>query len=515
MIHHTTLLVLLIAGFAALIAMASWFAHRSYRHFLQKARGPASAALPVAGPPTPLDTLLEPLEAQRPGQNGLMLLLDNADAFAARALSAAEAGRSLDLMYYIWSTDRAGWLLIDALHTAAERGVRIRLLLDDVNVQGFDPAFLALGQHRMIEVRLFNPTRHHGHALRRVLEMALGLSRFNRRMHGKLWIADGRLAIIGGRNIGNTYFGADEGNRMSVDADVMLVGEQVAEVSAVFDSFWNLGLSLPIIAIWPSFKVSRPAFCKRLSRRVSSAPSRRFMAQCLQGRTAHGFLTESLRWTSKVQLLADPPDKVYGQRSAHWMSTAVAGLLASAQSEVRLITPYFVPGHAGIAGLTRLAERGVKVSLLTNALSSTDFVLVYGTYRLYRSALLAAGAVVHEYSRPALPGRRRDLLHSKIFLMDGQQAIVGSLNFDLRSAETNTELGLLFEEPALLAELTLKCASLCAPDQAYHVTLEGRAVHWAVARPGLPRDMTVEPEAAWHKRAISWVVGQLPIQGFL
>lgn len=470
MVHHSTILIAWIAGFAALIALALWLAHRSYRGFLQRARGPASAALPVAGPPTPLDKLLAPLETRHSGQSGLMLLLDNADAFTARALSAAEAGRSLDLMHYIWSTDRAGWLLIDALHAAAERGVRIRLLLDDVNVQGLDPAFLALGQHPMIEVRLFNPTRHHGHALRRTLEPAMGLSRFNRRMHGKLWIADGRLAIIGGRNIGNTYFGADEGNRMSVDADVMPVGSKVAEVSAVFDSFWNLGLSLPIIAIWPSFKLSRPMFCKRLARRVSSAPSRRFMAQSLQGRTAQGFLTEGLRWTAKVELLADPPDKVYRQQSAHWMATAVAGLLAAARSDVRLITPYFVPGQDGIAGLTRLAERGVKVSLLTNALSSTDSVLVYGAYRLYRGQLLAAGADVYEYSKQALPGRRRDPLYSKIFQMDGRQAILGSLNFDLRSAVTNTELGLLFEEPALLAELSRKCDSLCAPDQAYHVT---------------------------------------------
>lgn len=515
MIHHGTLLVVWIIGFATLIAFASWLAHRSYRRFLQKARGPASTALPVAGQPTPLDALLAPLEARHSGQSGLRLLLDNGDAFAARALSAAQAGRSLDLMYYIWSTDLAGWLLIDALHSAAERGVRIRLLLDDVNVQGFDPAFLALSQHPLIEVRLFNPTRHHGHALRRTLELILGLSRFNRRMHGKLWIADGRLAIIGGRNIGDTYFGADEGNRMSVDTDVMLLGDKVAEVSTVFDNFWNLGLSLPILAIWPNFKVSRPMFCKNLERRVGSTLSCRFMAQALQGRTADSFLTEGLRWTSKVQLLADPPDKAYGQHSAPWMSTAVAGVLAAAQSEVRLITPYFVPGNAGIAGLTRLAERGVKVSLLTNALSSTDFVLVYGAYRFYRGLLLAAGADIHEYSKVAFPGRKRDVLHSKVFLMDGRQAIIGSLNFDLRSAVTNTELGLLFEEPALMAELTRKCDSLCSPDQAYHVTRKGHAVHWAVSRPGFPKDMTVEPEAAWHKRAISWVVGQLPIQNFL
>ena len=171
--------------------------------------------------------------------------------------------------------------------------------------------------------------------------------------------------------------------------------------------------------------------------------------------------------------------------------------------------------HLRSATLTRLAERGVKVSLLTNALSSTDMVLVYGAYRLYRGPLLASGAAVYEYAKPVLPGRKRDVLHSKVFLMDGRQAIIGSLNFDLRSAVTNTELGLLFEEPDLMTELTRKFDSLCAPDQAYRVTRHGHALHWAVSRPGFPHDMTVEPEAAWHRRAMSWIVGRTPIQGFL
>lgn len=504
-----------IVAVAALVALASWAAHRSYRRFLQKARGPASAALRPGGAITPLDAVLGPLELQHNGQSGLMLLVDNTDAFAARALTTAQAGRSLDLMYYIWHTDLAGWLLIDALVAAADRGVRIRLLLDDVNVQGFDRTFLALSQHPMIEVRLFNPTRERGHVLRRMVEMVLGLSRFNRRMHGKLWIADGRLAVIGGRNIGNTYFGADEGNRMSIDVDVMLVGDKVADVSDVFDSYWNLGLSLPIVALWPAFKVNRRAFRGRLARHAVAPPSQVFLKQSLTGRTWPVFVTERLCWTDKVVLLADPPDKAYGLHSAPWMSTAVANLLASAIREVRLITPYFVPGRAGIAGLAQIAAREVKVSLITNALSSTDMVLVYGAYRHYREPLLAMGARIFEFAKPALPGHKRDVLHSKVFLIDGTQAIVGSLNLDLRSAFTNTELGLLFEEPALVAELSALFDTLSAPAQAYAVSTQHHAVRWRVARLGLPALMTVEPEAAWHRRTISWIVGHLPIQSYL
>ena len=278
-----------------LIGAASYLGRRSYRKFLRKARGPASQSLGRGDVPTELDKLLDPLEAQNNGQSGLATLLDNADAFAARALSAAQAGRSLDLMYYIWKTDLTGWLLLDALVAAADRGVRIRLLLDDVNVQGFDPAFLALTGHPLIEVRLFNPTRNRGHVVRRTFEMLLGLARFNRRMHGKLWVADGRVAIIGGRNIADTYFGTlDADTRTSVDADMLLVGPKVDAVTALFDSYWNLGLSMPILALWPGFKLNRTAFRHRLARHAGSDPSRHYLARTLVGRTAKAVLTGRL-----------------------------------------------------------------------------------------------------------------------------------------------------------------------------------------------------------------------------
>jgi cardiolipin synthase C len=500
---------------AALIAAASWWAHRTYRAFLKNARGPSSDALPVGGQQTPLDAMFAPLQAEHPGKSGLMLLLDNADAFAVRALSAAQAGRSLDLMYYIWRTDLTGWLLIDRLVAAADRGVRIRLLLDDVNVQGFDRTFLALTQHPLIDVRLFNPVRQRGHVLRRMVEMGLNLARFNRRMHGKMWIADGRLAILGGRNIADTYFGAEEGNRISVDADVMLVGPKVTDVAAVFDGYWNLGLSLPIVALWPAFKANKRSFRRRLARHVQSAASRRFATDVLDHRSPATLLTSGLRWTDQVQLLADPPDKAYGSHSSPWMETAVAGLLEGATTEIRLITPYFVPGPAGLAGLKRLAARGVGISLVTNALSATDLVTVHGAYRYYRAPMLAAGARVFEFSKPALNGDKRDMLHSKVFVVDGRQAMVGSLNFDLRSAYLNTELGLLFEEPHLVAELMTMFDTLSSPAQAYYVTCEGRALRWAVARPGVPAVMMVEPESGWSRRAVSWIVGHLPIQAYL
>lgn len=165
--------------------------------------------------------------------------------------------------------------------------------------------------------------------------------------------------------------------------------------------------------------------------------------------------------------------------------------------------------------LTGLAARGVKVSLITSALSAADFILVHGAYRYFRRPLLAAGAAIYEFSKPALAGQKRDVLHAKVFVIDGTQALLGSLNFDLRSAFTNTELGLLFEQPELIAELTALFAALSSPEWAYRVTCEANALHWAVARAGLPTVMTVEPEAGCLRRAVSWIVGQLPIQKYL
>ncbi|PTE21718.1 phospholipase [Cereibacter changlensis JA139] len=508
------LLFWLLWGVAA-IALLSLFTYRSWKRFARQARGPVTTALPRSGAATPLDLLFDPLEAAQPNVSALRNLLEPDEAFAARALSAASAGRSLDLMYYIWRTDITGWLLLAELLAAADRGVRIRLLLDDVNVQGFDRAFLALNQHRNVEVRLFNPTRNRGHALRRVLEMLLGLSRFNRRMHNKAWIVDGRLAILGGRNIGDTYFDAwDRGEAMSRDADVMLAGPKVAEVETLFDSYWNLGLALPILTLWPGFKVNMGAFHRRMARHTRSADARRFLMRTMEGRHL-AMLTDRLRFTDRITLLADPPDKALGRRSGPWMSDAINDLLENAKSEVRFVTPYFVPGNEGCKKLEDLAQRGVRLSILTNALAVTDMVLVHGAYRHYRLPLLKAGAEMHEFCPPPRRTGRRDLLHTKVFLIDGTKAVVGSLNFDLRSAYMNTELGVLFEEPQLVAELTAMFERHIAEDQAHSLSLERGRLRWSVERGGRPAQAAFEPDSPLTLRAVSWIVGHLPIQSYL
>ena len=510
----------------AVFAIGSAITFRSWHRFARRARGALGYALPRQGPPTALDQIFDKLEADSPRLNGVMSVFDNSNAFAARVHSAKLAGRSLDVMTYIWRTDLTGWLFLRDVLAAADRGVRVRLLLDDVAIQGFDPVFLALSQHKNIEVRLFNPLRNRGHVLRRILETALGLSRYNRRLHSKAWIADGRLGIVGGRNIADTYFGRSGRGisgmfftgirpRISRDADLMLCGPCVVELEAVFDSYWNLSLVLPIKALLPGLKISLKWFRRQVAKKCSATAAMDFMSDTLGDDNATNALTKGMYWTDKVRVLSDPPEKVFGRKKSAWMYEQVRDFLAAAQQDVRLITPYFVPGTDGLADLTAIARRGVKLSLLTNALAASDNILVHGAYRHYRAPLLAVGARLFEFAPSPQKGLRRDVLHSKVFIVDNSKVLIGSLNFDMRSAHTNAELGVIVEHPALAAEAMAAFDHDSGPSQAYALVYENKAIVWRVLRPDVPSRMTVEPEAALVWRALSWTVGHLPIHGWL
>jgi putative cardiolipin synthase len=504
-------LLLLLICLAGLAFLASILALRSYNRFAERARGPVVMSLPRGNTDTAIDRMIDPLQAAHSGLNGLANLIDPKDAFAARCLSADAAGRSLDIITYIWSTDTSGWLLIADVLAAADRGVRVRLLLDDINVQGFDLAFLGLTQHPNIEVRLFNPIRNRGHWLRRSAEFALGLSRFNRRMHGKVWIVDGRLAILGGRNIGDTYFGAPgTGARLSQDADMILVGPKLDDVATVFDSFWNMGLSLPILTLWPRFRINDKRFRRRLARHASAPIASAFHKQAIAGRSANDMLARPLRWTDDVTLLADPPDKALGRRKGPWLLDSIADVMANARSRVRMTTPYFVPGSGGLALLTALARRGVKLQVLTNALATTDLFSVHAAYTHYRPPLLAAGAELFEFAPPRRGLRKRALLHSKIFLIDDDRALVGSHNFDMRSAFINIEMGLLFREPTLVAELGQLFERQTDPGTCFAVTLHNGHLYWTTTLNGAPSRLAFEPEASAFRRLASWVIARMP-----
>lgn len=512
-----------ILGAALLFGLASVLALWSYGRFARQARGAPSQAIPP-GTDSAIDRLVAPLEAARSGQSGLAAVFDNHRAFALRALSARAAGRSLDMLYYIWRDDMTGRMLSRELLRAADRGVRVRLLLDDVNVQGFDPKYLALNGHPGIEVRLFNPIRNRGGYLRRGLEMLLGIVRFNRRMHCKAWIADGRLALVGGRNIGDTYFGAisrrlrSPGQRRnSRDLDLLLLGPSVRHSAEVFDAYWNSGLALPISALWKDHESDLARFRAELDAEQRTPAAVRYLRKSLgvQPALAGELKGLSLHWTDSVKVLADPPEKALGQGRDGWMPGELLPLMSQARFSVKLVTPYFVPGREGMAVLTGLASRGVRLQILTNALSVTNHTIVHGAYRRYRRALLAAGVALYEFAPPARRGRAGEMLHGKMFLIDHRQGFVGSFNFDLRSAFLNTEMGILFEDDALVGELSGEFARDISPARSHALQLQGRLLSWRLAGNRANRHKYHEPSAPPLRRGLSWVIGHLPIHSQL
>ena len=505
-----------VLGLAAAFGIASVVALHSYGSFAKKARGAPSQALPVTASDTPLDRLIAPELERHPGQTGLASVFDNKEAFALRAQSARAAERSIDALYYIWRDDMTGRLLARELIAAADRGVRVRLLLDDINVQGFDPSYLALDGHPGIEVRLFNPIRNRRSALRRGIELLLGLIRFNRRMHCKAWLADGRMALIGGRNVGDPDLGAADGRmRDGRDADLLVVGPSVQRASAVFDAYWNSGIALPISALWKDHRTNLPRFRAKLDAEATAMSARAYLDATLAGRDTEEALLPAARmvWTASARVVADPPEKALGTGRDRWMPAAIAAVVQGATTSLRLVTPYFVPGREGLAQLQEVAARGVHVQVLTNSLSATNHIFVHGAYRRYRRPLLAAGVALHEFAPiPHARGVER-MLHTKCLLVDGRTGFVGSFNFDLRSAFLNTEMGVLFDAPALVADLAAELDRDSAAAQAHRLSLQRGRLIWSHG--GLPAPMMHEPGAPATRRGVSWLIGHLPIHSLL
>ncbi|MBK5926494.1 phospholipase D-like domain-containing protein [Rhodobaculum claviforme] len=507
-----TLLVWL-AGLAVVFAAASYLALYSYGRFARQARGASSWVLPPAPADTALDRATAPLEAAHPGASGLGCVFDNRAALALRLASLRAAGRSLDMVSYIWRDDLGGQLLALEVLAAADRGVRVRLLLDDVNVQGVDPKFRALNGHPGVEVRLYNPVRNRRTAVRRGIEMLLMAVRFNRRMHAKLWIADTRVAITGGRNIGNEYFDVPSPRKRRVrDADLVLVGPLARAAGALFDTYWNSDQALPIAAFWRDYDAGLERFRERLAETAATPAARALLAHA----TGASPLPEGLCWSSGARLVADPPDKAMGRGREDWMPAALVPAMQGARTRLRLVTPYFVPGQEGAAELVALSARGVAVEVVTNALAVTNHLLVHGAYRRYRRPLLAAGVTLHEFAPAERRGTgRAPMLHSKMFTVDGRVGFVGSFNFDLRSAWLNIEAGVLFDDPALVAELEAEIDRLGAAERAYSLSIAGRRLCWTDGPRPDHAPILHEPDAGALRRGASWVIGHLPIHKYL
>jgi putative cardiolipin synthase len=481
-----------------------------------------------------LDRLLGPHLAAHPGQSGARLLPDGLDAFALRVLSARAAERSIDVQYYIWHSDATGQFLAHELLRAADRGVRVRMLLDDMDARSRDAALLAVDRHERVEIRLFNPFATRSGTWRTLRELFARGSHLNHRMHNKSWIADGQLAIVGGRNIGDEYFSASEVVNF-VDMDVLLAGAAVTQAMSHFDAYWNSAAAVPIAKlrrIGPS-KLRLRTVRSRLREATRAVRESQYVQVVRESPSLEALLhgEQRLTWSAQVEVIADDPAKASrGAQSVEnsrlqQVFDSVASAIDSTAAQLLLISPYFVPGARGSEALAQLAQRGARVSVLTNSLAATDVAAVHSGYSRYRTALLRAGVRLFEL-KPSVQadderrrmrlGSSRASLHTKAALVDGERIFVGSFNLDPRSAELNCEMGVWIGCAALAHELRAIYATALTPEVSFTVTLDAQGrPHWSETQYGRTFEYQHDPHAGWARRMVTWALQLLPIESQL
>jgi len=509
---------------AALLIAALIAAHIIFRP--PSLEGRTTSAAVAASPTTTLGRLALPAPAARKGRSGVIPLLDSADAFAARIALIRAAEAALDVQYYIWHRDATGLILLDELRKAAKRGVRVRLLLDDNGVSGLDDELAALDAMQNVEVRLFNPF-----ILRRVkpLGYIFDFLRLNRRMHNKSLTADGAASILGGRNIGDVYFGFGSGIQF-IDTDVMVAGQVATDIGTDFDRYWHSDSSHPVARI-----VSAPGDSS-LGRLVSDAKEaaiseegRRYFERLKESPVVSELLAGrlELEWTDIV-LVSDDPAKGLGRAAVKdLLFPRLMELLAQPTRSVDLVSAYFVPGRTFTKRLERLAGEGVRVRILTNSQAATDVVVVHSAYVKYRPPLLRAGVEIYELKpehaaqdeqepRRGLVGSSRASLHSKTLAIDGERIFIGSFNFDPRSLLLNTEMGVLIDSPRMAGALADAFSQRFAQVSYVPVLTEGGKIAWdETAADGVQMRHQAEPQTTVLSRLVLRFLGLLPIEELL
>jgi putative cardiolipin synthase len=458
------------------------------------------------------------LARQNPGRSGFSIIRYGRRALTARVAVADLAEKCLDVQYYIWEEDATGRILAERLVRAAERGVRVRVLVDDINMAGRDARIAALDAHPNIHIRIFNPFSNRRF---RGLDFVTDLRRVNHRMHNKLMVMDNAIAIVGGRNVGAHYFEAHDKSNFR-DLDIAAVGPIVREVSEVFDHFWNGRWSVPVADI-----VDRP-----FEERDCSSTIAEIRAQIESDNYPFPLnidldellatLDEEISRMSWApgRIVWDDPAAIYDGWRSGAINEALYQRMQNLQQELLIESAYFVPGQRGIDAAKQLEERGVRLRVLTNSLAANDVLAAHAGYSKYRRALLDAGVELYEL-RPD-PGpvdkklvsmESKAALHTKAIVFDRKDVFIGSFNLDPRSASINTEAGLYVESPEIARQVIEYMDDGVAPKNAYRVRIdEQRRLRWATDAGGAGSDYSKDPKSTWLQRSLAALIRMLPVE---
>jgi len=471
------------------------------------------------------------LAAAEPGESGFRLLPAGDFALDARLALAAHAERSLDVQYYQLQRDSVGLRFLRELGEAARRGVRVRLLVDDLYTSGEDELFRTFAALPNVQVRLFNPLPvRSGSLLTRLFWSLHEFGRVNHRMHNKLFVADNRFAVSGGRNLADEYF-MQSTSANFIDMDVVAAGPVVREQSSVFDRYWNSQHAWPVESVVAA-TLDAVAAQRRFAELVgSAAPDLHLAPNDPLGRHAVGIELAAGQVSlafARAEVFADAPARVeHADRSDSVATVARSTLeaIGGARQEVLIASPYFIPGPIGMAMVKEARSFGIRIVIMTNGLGATDEPLVHWRYARYRRELLKLGVEIYELS----PELARDAgrfgnfrksfgrLHAKVAVIDRRQLFVGSLNLDQRSAWSNTEAGLLIDSP-LLAEGIVALIENDHKESVYQLRLgaDGESIEWVVTRAdGSERALADEPHNDWLLRLKMWLIGPLTSEDLL
>lgn len=454
------------------------------------------------------------------------LLKSNLSAFADRLATIRNAQHTLEAMYYIWREDTSGVILIDELMKAADRGVKVRILLDALNFLGNDSLFIGLDQHPNVEVRLYNPFRFGFlNGIFKFFEFLFRATSLNRRLHNKCWIVDGHTAICGGRNIGDEYFGNKKTANFN-DLDVGLTGEIAKDFQKCFEIYWNNRLVKKITHVRGLYRQEDfETFRQKLAQKRATADLTEFAQILREQKMPHEEADNFMIDSKDIRVVWDPPEKKQAkEETVQTTALEIFQLINSARENVYIVSPYFIPGPRGSRALKTVAQQKVKVKILTNSLAATDAIAAHSGVVKYRKSMLRAGIEIYELKptgrlrkRLGILPKSRASLHAKTIVVDHKKTYIGSFNLDPRSALHNCEMGVILQFEPLANEVQRLYDEATDLTNSWQLQFsQNNRLQW-IGRTddGQTEVYSSEPHASRFKCLTAWFFSCLPIEPLL